>query len=151
MQEGARRNAHLYHLTVAGDIEPVKRLDWAFSLTLRGAKRGEIVLTQKPLRSLMHCLMIKALLHPPCPLIINGQGRTAIMNPVEIMSRPRRKPRVEAICRLLNIENADALIRHNQMRIDRIAHLARTPILGETDMRHLCHGVNARIGATSGT
>ncbi len=91
----------------------------------------------------MHCVSIKLLLHPPCALVIDCKRRAAIMNPVEIMPGTRGKTRIECIRRLLDIQDADALIRHDQMRIDCIAHLARAPILGKIDMGNLRCRMNA--------
>lgn len=69
------------------------------------------------------------------------------MDTVEIMPGARGKTRIECVGRLLDIQNADAFICHHQMRIDRIAHLARAPILCKIDMDDLRGRVNTRIGA----
>src|SRR5690606_39891822 len=54
---------------------------------------------------------------------------------------------IECVRGLFDIEYADALIRHDEMRIHRIAYLARAPVLFQIDMGCLRQSMNARIGA----
>ena len=131
---------------VADDVELVERLDRRLGLALGGAEGGEIVLAYQALRGSVHGGDIKRARHPPGTAGIERQIGPAVDDAIEVMTLHRRRPGVEVVRNAFGCKDGNGM--RAQMRIERVAHGIRVPILGEIDMRHLAARVHAGIGAS---
>jgi len=144
VQERARGSLDHDLVAIAGDIQPIECLDGRVRLALRGAERREVVLADQRLRGAMHRVRIERQRQPPHAVAVQRRRRAARQNPIAVVSRHGAVARIEALRRQRTVD--DGYRCRTQMKVHRLAHPERIPILGEVEVRNLPQRMDPRIG-----
>ena len=126
-------------------LQTIQRLHRRFRLTFGGTEGREIVSPDKMLRARMHRLSVQTAYHMPDAVLVQHRRRAAAEDAVEIMPSRGGKPRMK-------IRRGDLRAQHRhiggaQKMVQAIADLVGREIFRQIEMRHLRHGMHARIGA----
>ena len=85
--------------------------------------------------------------HMPGAALVERERRPPVDDPVEIVPRTGRKPRVEPLRNHPRREDRHGLACIREMGIERVAHRIFRPVAREVAMRYLAQSMDAGIGA----